>query len=159
MSAPTLTPDTLAILLDGVTLSPTEARTLATALDRLARAADANAYTAREAVTAAALWARAEASGDYVLGTVCGWSLSAPALLRWTDSRWLAIVSGATRESEVRPAAITYIPPMIVRTSGDRTRHWWAGRSYSLCGQYTSAHPDPTGKHPICPKCAAKVAS
>ena len=160
VSAPTLTPDRLAILLDGVTLSPIEARALARALDGLAREADANAHTAREAAAAAALWARAEASGEYVLGAIRGRHLPAPvpALLRWAGREWRAIVSGTERESMVLSCAITSIPPTLVREYGGRTRHWWTGTTRSLCDQYTSGRPETSDKYPICPKCAAKVA-
>ena len=158
VSAPTLTPDTLAIVLDGVVLSPAEARTLARTLDGLAREADANANTAREAAAAAALWARAEASGEYVLGTVHGRSLPVSALLRWAGREWRAIVSGTERESMVLSCAITSIPPMLTREHGGRTRHWWTGTTRSLCDQYTSGRPETSDKYPICPKCAAKVA-
>ena len=157
--SPALSTDTFGVILGDVTLTAEEAAQLAASLGRLSMEAAGNARRAARRVLAAATWATALRDQPGVIhGEVDVGSTPVPALLYLERGNWRALAAGSSAPQCVHAYEIVSLPPMLVRDSGARTRHWWVGSSYALCGRRTSARPDAGEKHPVCPRCARELA-
>jgi hypothetical protein len=152
---PVLSSDNL-VLLAGEFLSPDEAETLASALQACAKNARREEREAVRLARAADVWA-AYKDSSLPLGEVVGLDGRAtPARLFWERHRWTALTPTSGTFEPVRPASVASIPPMLVRDTGARTRHWWAGTARALCGKLVDARPEAITKHTICATCATR---
>lgn len=163
MDEPRLTDDGLSVIVNGVVMTPTDARSLATR----ARALADEAEHAKKVIASRPAFEEGRKRPGVIEGVGLGWTFragetKAPALfVRSPDylNSWLVMFEHTGRWESISLHRIVKVPDTNVTINGGRVHHVWRGGEGAICGAelWNSNIADPA-KTKMCVKCARKLA-